>query len=94
MVEILAAAVTGSVNSVNVKGLKLPDGPPHDLGQYYFLVDPTAISGDVFWERLSVLSDAIAEQENARLPGTQRKSVEEVTINAELWELTRGLAET
>ena len=36
MVEVLAAAVTGSVNSVNVKGLKLADGPPHDLGQYYF----------------------------------------------------------
>ena len=59
MVEILAAAVTGSVNSLDVKGLKLPDGPPHDLGQFYFLVDPGTFAGDVFWEKLARLSEAV-----------------------------------
>ncbi|MGA1234878.1 MAG: Ldh family oxidoreductase, partial [Lutimaribacter sp.] len=33
MVELMAAAMTGSVNSLDVGGLKLPDGPPHRLGQ-------------------------------------------------------------
>lgn len=91
MVEILAAAVTGSVNSLDVKGLKLPDGKPHDLGQFYFLLDPTAISGDAFWERLSRLSDAIDEQEHARLPGANRQLPDDVTIDASLWALVQSL---
>ena len=32
MAEVLAAAFTGSVNSVDVKGLKVAEGQPHDLG--------------------------------------------------------------
>lgn len=92
MVEVLAAAVTGSVNSLDVKGLKLPDGAPHNLGQFYFLLDPTAISGDGFWERLYRLSDAIDQQENARLPGANRQMPIEVSIDSALWELTQSLA--
>ncbi len=91
MAEVLAAAVTGSVNSLDVKGLKLPDGQPHDLGQFYFLLDPTAVSGDQFWQRLARLNDAVASQEGARLPGTTRQVLEEVTINAEVWSLAKSL---
>lgn len=91
MAEVLAAAVTGSVNSLDVKGLKLPDGPPHDLGQFYFLLDPTAVSGDGFWERLARLTDAIDEQEHARLPGANRQLPNEVNIDSSLWELARTL---
>ena len=40
MTEVLAAAFTGSVNSLDVKGLKLPEGKPHDLGQCYIILDP------------------------------------------------------
>ncbi|MFK7997104.1 MAG: Ldh family oxidoreductase [Granulosicoccus sp.] len=91
MAEILAAAVTGSVNSLDVKGLKLPDGPPHNLGQFYFLLDPNAISGDEFWVRLARLSDAIDEQEGARLPGKNRVLPDAVEIDSRLWELTQSL---
>jgi len=93
MVEVLAAAVTGSVNSLDVKGLKVPEGKPHDLGQYYFIVDPTAISGDAFWDRLARLSDAIDEQENARLPGSKTPMVTEVSIDERVWKLTKSLAQ-
>ena len=41
MTEVLAAAFTGSVNSLDVKGLKLPEGKPHDLGQCYIILDPS-----------------------------------------------------
>ncbi len=91
MAEILAAAVTGSVNSLDVKGLKLPDGAPHDLGQFYFLLDPTAVSGDAFWERLDRLSDAIDEQEGARLPGANRQLPDEVEIDSQVWTLAQSL---
>lgn len=86
MVEILAAAVTGSVNSMDVKGLKLADGPPHDLGQFYFLLDPTGYSGDGFYERLARVADAVAEQPDARLPGAGRVLPSEVQVDAMLWD--------
>ncbi len=35
MAELLAAGMTGGVLSRDVKPLKAPEGPPHDLGQYY-----------------------------------------------------------
>ncbi|MEM7207243.1 MAG: Ldh family oxidoreductase [Pseudomonadota bacterium] len=94
MAEVLAAAVTGSLNSVNAPPLKSPEGPAHDLGQFYFLLDPQAYAGDAFWDRLQVLSDSVAEQEGARLPGSKRADVTEVEIDADLWakvnELTAG----
>jgi len=92
MAEVLAAAITGSVNSLDVKGLKVPEGEPHNLGQYYFLVDPEAVSGDAFWQRLSRLSDAVGEQEGARLPGSIRALPAQVSIDADLWETTKQLA--
>ena len=92
MAEILAAAITGSVNSVDVKGLKVPEGEPHNLGQFYFLMDPEAVSGDAFWQRLSTLTDAVSEQEGARLPGANRVLPEDVSIDKKLWEFTLGLA--
>lgn len=92
MAEILAAAFTGSVNSVDVKGLKLADGQPHDLGQFYFLLDPTAVSGDAFWERLARLSDVIADQEGARLPGSGRQDPIEVQIDEAVWTLATSLS--
>jgi (2R)-3-sulfolactate dehydrogenase (NADP+) len=94
MAEILAAAITGSVNSLDVKGLKLPDGAPHDLGQFYFIMDPTAVSGDAFWQRLERISEAVAEQPNARLPGSQRVEVESVTIAEAVWTQAQALANT
>ncbi|MGB0844091.1 MAG: Ldh family oxidoreductase [Alphaproteobacteria bacterium] len=92
MVEIMAAALTGSVNSLDVKGLKLPDGPPHNLGQFYFIVDPTTFSDDLFWNRLSRLTEAVEEQPNARLPGANKVLPTEVTIDAAVWDLANKLA--
>jgi len=92
LVEILAAALTGSVNSLDVNGLKLPNGEPHDLGQFYFLVDPTTFVGDTFYERLARVSEAVTEQPGARLPGADRVMPSEVNINAELWEKAQALA--
>lgn len=91
MAEVLAAAVTGSANSLDVKGLKLADGPPHNLGQFYFLIDPTAVSGDAFWERIQRLTEAVSEQEGARLPGAARTIPDEVMLDANVWKLTQAL---
>ena len=52
MAELLAAGMTGSVNSLDVGGLKLPDGEPHGLGQFYILLDP-AVHSDHFADRFA-----------------------------------------
>ncbi len=92
MAEVLAAAVTGSVNSLDVKGLKVPEGAPHDLGQFYFLIDPESVSGDAFWDRLATLSDAVDAQEGARLPGANRNLPNGVDLGEEIWALSQSLA--
>ncbi len=92
MAEVLAAALTGSVNSLDVKALKSPEGPPHDLGQFYFLVDPETFAGEVFWQRLERLSEAVAAQEGARLPGTNKASVDNVAVPYDLWCIVEALA--
>lgn len=92
MAEVLAAAMTGSVNSLDVSGLKLPEGEPHNLGQFYYLSDPEAIAGDTFWQRLDRLSEAVQEQEGSRLPGSKRSLPESVDIDEALWNLTVSLA--
>jgi len=93
MVELLAAGMTGSVNSLDVKGLKLPDGPPHGLGQFYILLDPTT-HGDHFNDRFARVAEAVAEQDGARIPGSDRKVMTEVDVPDALWALVEALAAT
>ena len=92
MAEVLAAALTGSVNSVDSSALKAPEGKPHNLGQFYFLLDPEVYSGAEFWQRLDTLAESVDSQPGARLPGSQRKQVTEVTIESAVWDKTLKLA--
>ncbi|MEJ6394521.1 Ldh family oxidoreductase [Gymnodinialimonas sp. 2305UL16-5] len=94
LVEIMAAGLTSSVNSLDVKGLKLPDGAPHGLGQSYILIDPSAHSGsDVMAERLARVSDAIAEDGGTgRIPGAERPHLDPVNVPDALWATVSALA--
>ena len=92
MAEVLAAAMTGSVNSLDTHNLKFRDGPPHDFGQFYFILDPRTYSGDTFWDRIERFSLAIEEQEGARLPGSKRVLSEEVEIATAVWDKLQQLA--
>jgi (2R)-3-sulfolactate dehydrogenase (NADP+) len=91
MAELLAAGMTGSVNSLDVGGLKLADGAPHDLGQFYILMDPGTY-GDDFVNRFKRVADAVAAQEGARLPGASRKVMTEVDVPDALWAQVVKLA--
>lgn len=91
MVELLAAGMTGSVNSLDVKGLKLPDGPPHGVGQFYLLLDPTTY-GDHFNDRFARIAEAVAEQDGARIPGANRKVMDIVDVPHALWAQVVALA--
>jgi len=91
MVELLAAGMTGSVNSLDVSGLKLPDGKPHDLGQFYILIDPST-HGDHFADRFARMAKAVAAQDGGRIPGADRKVLDQIDVPDTLWTLVTGLA--
>ena len=94
MVELLASALTGSRLSSEVPALKTPGGPPHDLGQFYIVIDPAAYSGDGFYSHLLQLAASIEAQPGARLPGRTRLTPESVEIEDDVWLQTRSLGGT
>ena len=92
MAEILAAAFTGGSTSTELDPLKASEGKPHDLGQCYIIIDPTNVAGDLFWDKLSTISDAITSQPGARLPGSQKVLPNTVELDAEVWHSVLRLA--
>ncbi|HAV09250.1 MAG TPA: lactate dehydrogenase [Rhodobacteraceae bacterium] len=78
MAEILAAAMTGSTLSRDVKPLKAPEGAPHDLGQFYLIVDPGVEPG--FAERLARLAEAVSADGVGRMPGQGRVPMTNVEV--------------
>lgn len=92
LVEILASGLTGSVNSVNVRGLKAEAGPPHDLGQFYILIDPGAHSAS-FSDRIGRLAEEIAKDPGVRIPGARPKDRDPVYVPDVLWQKAIALAQ-
>lgn len=90
MAELLAAGMTGSVTSQNVHPLKAADGPPHDLGEFYLLIDP-GLSGP-FFDRLGEVSNAVAADAGTRLPGQGKASSDPVDVPDEMWVQMQALA--
>ena len=90
MAELLAAGMTGGVVSRDVKPLKAPEGAPHDLGQYYLLIDPDGSSA--FFDRLSQVIEGVALDEGARMPGQNKAEQDPVALEPAVWEQTLGLA--
>ncbi len=92
LVEFLASGLTGSVNSLDVQGLKLPGGPPHDLGQFYILIDPAAQAGALA-DRIGRVAGEIVGDPPVRIPGSQDKGRDPVPVAPDLWARVRALAE-
>jgi (2R)-3-sulfolactate dehydrogenase (NADP+) len=91
MSEIFAAGVTGSVNSLDIKGLKSPEGRPHGIGQFYIIIDATTYS-DKFEQRFERISDAVKDQDGARIPGASRIKLDPIDIPNDLWKTVLKLA--
>ena len=90
MAEILAAGMTGSTLSQDVKPLKAPEGPHHYLGQYYMIIDPSVSDG--FTDRLARIAEAISEDEGARMPGQGRTESDPVDVPDAVWAQAMKLA--
>ncbi|MCK6449449.1 MAG: Ldh family oxidoreductase [Alphaproteobacteria bacterium] len=72
MVEILAAALTASHLGFEASSFFAADGPPPRVGQFMLALDPGALSGGAFAERLETLLAAMLAEPGVRLPGTRR----------------------
>lgn len=83
MSEILAAGMTGGTLSKDVKPLLVAEGPPHDLGQFYILIDPS--SSNEFFDRMQAIAEAIDQEEGARLPGRNKLDADPVEVEDALW---------
>lgn len=92
LVECLAAGLTGSVNSLDIRGLKAADGPPHDLGQFYILIDPDT-HATTLAERLRRVAEAVSVDPGVRIPGAGPKTAETAEVADALWAKVRALAD-
>lgn len=92
MAEFLAAGMTGGVASLDVKPLKAPEGPPHDLGQYYMLIDPGTSSA--FHDRLTQVAEAVAADSDGRVPGSGKRQTDPVEVADAVWESILKLSAT
>ncbi|WP_425038026.1 Ldh family oxidoreductase [Primorskyibacter sp. S187A] len=92
MAEILASAMTGSTPSRDVKPLKAPKGAPHDLGQYFILIDPSVQPG--FAAAITALGAAVAQDDGCRMPGQGKTPALFAEVPETLWNATLALAET
>ena len=90
MAELLAAGMSGSAVSRDVMPLKASDGPPHDLGQYFLLID--ASNAPNFFDRLQSVAEAVALDEDARMPGQGKAELDPVPLEQAVWEQTVALA--
>ena len=91
MVEVLASALTGSRLSTDVPPLKTPEGLPHNLGQFYIIIDPAGFHEN-FAQQLSALAQSITDQEGARLPGANRVAPADVSLEDTVWATVQSLA--
>jgi (2R)-3-sulfolactate dehydrogenase (NADP+) len=73
MVELLAAALTGSNFASEASSFFEADGPPPGVGQLLLAIDPSAFSGgNDFAQRCAALADDMQKDDGVRLPGARR----------------------
>ena len=92
MVEVLASAITGSLASVDIPLLKVPEGPHHDIGQFYLVIDPASFAGDAFWDRIEALAAFVEADGDACLPGSTKAKPNTVDLEADVWLQVQALA--
>lgn len=79
MVEILAAALMGAHFAFEASSFLDGAGGPPKTGQLILAIDPTAMGGNNFAERMLTLAAAIETQPGARLPGARRMAIRQAT---------------
>jgi (2R)-3-sulfolactate dehydrogenase (NADP+) len=92
LVEILAAALTGSVMSTEASGFGNDEGGPPRIGQFLIAIDPGHFSAGHFAEAVGGLV-AVHEAAGVRLPGRSGRNPP-VRVDADLWETALRLSKS
>ena len=92
LVELLAAGLTGGNRSVDVPPLKATEGLPHNLGQFYVVIDPGAYEVDAFYTLIDQLGEDVANDPGTRLPGSDPADPDRVEVGEDTWALIMSLA--
>jgi (2R)-3-sulfolactate dehydrogenase (NADP+) len=72
MVEVVAAALTGSAFGWEASSMFDDRGGPPNVGQTIIAIDPRRVCADRFDARMSALIEIVAAEPAARLPGLSR----------------------
>ena len=72
LVEVMAAALGGATLGIHASPFSGTQGGPPRTGQCFLAFSPDAFSSDTFDDRIQALTQAIATQAEARLPGSGR----------------------
>ncbi|WP_411034496.1 Ldh family oxidoreductase [Shinella sp. BYT-45] len=89
LVEILAAALTGSALSTEASAFGNDEGGPPRVGQFLLAIDPGHFSAGRFPDAIGALA-AAHDAAGVRLPGRAKGGVS-VEVDADLWENCRVL---
>jgi (2R)-3-sulfolactate dehydrogenase (NADP+) len=98
MIEIMAAALTGSAYGWEASSFFDDKGGPPNMGHVLIALDPLRLSAGGYDERMTTMLEAIAAEPGARLPGTRRlanrkrAAAEGVMVPAALHAEIRALA--
>ena len=90
MCDLLAAGMTGSRAGPDIQPLKAAEGAPHDIGDYYLLIDPETTGA--FHDRFARLAEVVAQDAGTRIPGQGKTTLDPVEVAHATWAQVRGLA--
>lgn len=76
-VELLAAGLTGAHFGFEASSFFTADGDAPAIGHLFLAMDPAALGGEGWAERVEVLLTAILAQDGTRLPGDRRLAARE-----------------
>lgn len=91
LIELLAAALTGSQLSVQASSFGDNEGGPPSVGQFFIAIDPGHFAGQEFARLTSELASAF-DMARVRMPGSERKLATSVQLESNLWREACKLA--
>jgi (2R)-3-sulfolactate dehydrogenase (NADP+) len=74
IVEIMCAAMTGSLRGPQMGSFMENDGKPIGCGQFFMALDPRKFSDGMFDRQVQALVKSITSQPGARLPNSRREA--------------------
>ena len=99
MVELFAAALTGSNFGFEASSFFEAQGPAPRTGQFLIAIDPDRFAGGGFAERMETIVGAILDQPGTKLPGLRRFAAraaaqrDGVTLSIALYDEIAALAQ-